>query len=162
MSHSKKAHSECQNGSLLLAKIIHWLIISFGVYPRKYITTVPYHTVPCWGENTNFAQFQFSYLCPECSCWAAAYGGSTRWDGIGLWHAGLIVTEMKRQYNWFKNIILHGNAPKYGVELNGDVQDLEETASVGRGSPVQQELEDSETEASILCHLKILSSISNS
>ena len=30
------------------------------------------------------------------------------------------------------------------------VQDLEETASVGRGSPVQQELEDSETEASIL------------
>ena len=27
-------------------------------------------------------------------------------------------------------------------------QDLEETASVGRGSPVQQELEDSETEAS--------------
>ena len=32
--------------------------------------------------------------------------------------------------------------------MNGDVQDLEETASVGRGSPVQQELEDSETEAS--------------
>ena len=31
---------------------------------------------------------------------------------------------------------------------NGDAQDLEETASVGRGSPVQQELEDSETEAS--------------
>ena len=26
-------------------------------------------------------------------------------------------------------------------------KDLEETASVGRGSPVQQELEDSETEA---------------
>ena len=36
------------------------------------------------------------------------------------------------------------------------VQDLEETASVGRGSPVQQELEDSETEASIMCHLAIL------
>ena len=32
--------------------------------------------------------------------------------------------------------------------MNGDVKDLEETASVGRGSPVQQELEDSETEAS--------------
>ena len=32
--------------------------------------------------------------------------------------------------------------------LNEFEQDLEETASVGRGSPVQQELEDSETEAS--------------
>ena len=48
------------------------------------------------------------------------------------------------------------------MRLNEFEQDLEETASVGRGSPVQQELEDSETEASILCHLKILSSISNS
>ena len=37
---------------------------------------------------------------------------------------------------------------EYTTNLNGDVKDLEETASVGRGSPVQQELEDSETEAS--------------
>ena len=34
------------------------------------------------------------------------------------------------------------------MRLNEFEQDLEETASVGRGSPVQQELEDSETEAS--------------
>ena len=36
------------------------------------------------------------------------------------------------------------------MRLNEFEQDLEETASVGRGSPVQQELEDSETEASDL------------
>jgi len=38
-------------------------------------------------------------------------------------------------------------AAQDGMESGYDMQDLEETASVGRGSPVQQELEDSETEA---------------
>jgi len=37
-------------------------------------------------------------------------------------------------------------AAQDGMESGYDMQDLEETASVGRGSPVQQELEDSETE----------------
>jgi len=40
-------------------------------------------------------------------------------------------------------------AAQDGMESGYDMQDLEETASVGRGSPVQQELEDSETEQEV-------------
>lgn len=46
-------------------------------------------------------------------------------------------------------------AAQDGLESGYDMQDLEETASVGRGSPVQQELEDSETEPPVETGLPI-------
>ena len=117
-------------------------------------------------HNFIFVQFSFFiplilYLCSECNSGAATHGGGSGWSGVWLRYAGIFV------WVWYAGIFVdydmqvcwcwcwwcwrwcYCQDQSYSELCFNMVyrKDLEETASVGRGSPVQQELEDSETEA---------------